>query len=86
MAPLVGYLTSAQVIIMGSWDRAPHQTLAQWGLCFSLSLCPCSCSLSQMNKQNLKKNFFLNFITFNKLEFIGNSLFEWSGGNINEMA
>ena len=36
----------------------PHAGLpAQWGVCFSLSLCtsPCSCSLSQINKILKKK-------------------------------
>ena len=49
-------MPSAQVMISGSWDRAPHWAPAQCGVCFSLSLSPCSCSLflCQMNKSNLK--------------------------------
>ena len=43
---LVKYLSSAQVMISGSWDRAPHQA-PPLGACFSLCHSPCLCSLSR---------------------------------------
>ena len=48
---LVKRLPPAQVVILGSWDGGPVFS-AQWGVCFSLSLCPSphSFSLSQINK------------------------------------
>ena len=39
-AQLVKVLPSAQVLILGSRDRAPRGLPAQWGACFSLALCP----------------------------------------------
>ncbi|CAK7313434.1 hypothetical protein VULLAG_LOCUS17524 [Vulpes lagopus] len=41
-AQSVKCLPSAQVMIPGNWDGAPHGIgcPAPWGACFSLSLCP----------------------------------------------
>ena len=48
VAQLARRLPLAQVIISGSWTKHHVQLLGQWGVCFSLSLCPslCSCALS----------------------------------------
>ena len=57
-------LPSAQVMISGSWDRAPHQVLCSAGsLLLPLFLPhphPCSLSLSHSNKQ-IKSFFFKRF-------------------------
>ena len=53
VAQSVKWLPSAQVMIPGSWDGAPHLAPAQWGVCVALSFfrSPCffSLSLSQIN-------------------------------------
>ena len=55
MAQSVKHLPSAQVMIPGSWDRAPCRAPVQRGVGFSLSLCPsCSCFLSLSNEQIFK--------------------------------
>ena len=64
---LVKHLPSAQVMISGSWDQAPHPAPCFVGsLLLPLSpLLPCSCpfslslslSLSQINKKSSKINF-----------------------------
>ena len=45
VSQLVKHLPFTQVVIPGSWIQAPHQALCSAGICFSLSLCPCSYSL-----------------------------------------
>ena len=65
VAQWVKHQPSAQVMISGSYDQAPHRVhhiglLDQWGICLSVALCSfplCSYSLylSQINKI-LKKN------------------------------
>ena len=54
VAQWVKRLPSGQVMLSGSWNRAPHSIglPAQRGVCFSLFLCPSPylCSLSQIFK------------------------------------
>ena len=68
VAQLVRHLPSTQVIIPGSWD--PEDSLLSRGVCFSLSLClsPCSCSLSQINK-NIQKTKKERYIFFSILAY-----------------
>jgi len=64
---MVKHLPLAQAVISRSWDGAPRQALCLAGslllplplppLLLSLYLCASLClSVSQMNKENLKKN------------------------------
>ena len=54
---VVKRLPSAQVVIPGPGIESHTRFPAQWGACYSFSLCcsSCSLSLSQMNKSTFKK-------------------------------
>ena len=58
VAQLVRCLTSAEVMISGSWDGGLGRAPTQWEVCFFLSLSPSPClySLKQINKVFFKKH------------------------------
>ena len=59
VAQMVKHLPSAQVMIPGSLDQAPRVGLpAQWGACFSFSLCPAPLFVRVLSLSQINKSFF----------------------------